>query len=72
MKIESIVSQQQNNKTSSLSEQAQLLCARAKELEEAGEFEDARATISAFWQRIGDRPQVDGLGEVARASTTRS
>ncbi len=67
MKIESIVSQQQNNKTSSLSEQAQLLCARAKELEEAGEFEDARATISAFWQRIGDRPQVDGLGEVARA-----
>ena len=67
MKIESRVSQQQNNKTSSLSEQAQLLCARAKELEEAGEFEAARVTISEFWQRIGDRPRVDGLGDVARA-----
>ena len=67
MKIDSIVSLPHKNTTSSLSERAQLLCARAKELEEAGEFEDARATISEFWQRIGERPRVDGLGEVARA-----
>jgi tetratricopeptide (TPR) repeat protein len=67
MKIDSKVSIQQQNSTSSLSERAQDLCARAKVLEEAGEFEDARATISEFWQRIGERPRVEGLDERARA-----
>lgn len=65
--INSAVSLQQNDTTSSLSERAQLLCARAKELEEAGEFEDARGAISEFWQRVGERPQVEGLDEIARA-----
>jgi tetratricopeptide (TPR) repeat protein len=51
----------------SLSERAHLQCARAKELEEAGEFEEARRSISEFWQRIGDRPQVDGLNPLAQA-----
>ena len=37
------------------------ICARAKELEEAGKFEDARAALSDYWQRIGDRPKLDGL-----------
>lgn len=67
MKIDSEVLQQQNDATSSLTERAQSVCARAKELEEAGEFEDARGAISEFWQRIGERPQVKGLGEIARA-----
>lgn len=67
MKTDSAVSLQQNHTKSGLSERAQLLCARAKELEEAGEFEDARGAISEFWQRIGERPQVEGLDEIARA-----
>ncbi|MDQ2920263.1 MAG: hypothetical protein M3R52_01415 [Acidobacteriota bacterium] len=67
MKIDSTVSLQHENRTSSLSERAHLFCAQAKELEEAGEFEDARGTISEFWQHIGERPRVDGLGDVARA-----
>lgn len=67
MKIDSKVSVQQQNRTSSLSERARDVCATAKALEEAGEFEDARAAMSEFWQRIGERPQVDGLDERARA-----
>lgn len=51
----------------SLSERAQLLCAEAKELQEAGEFEGARAAISEFWQRIGERPRVDGLDRLTQA-----
>ncbi|MDQ5845337.1 MAG: hypothetical protein M3539_08580 [Acidobacteriota bacterium] len=49
------------------SERAQALCVRAKELEEAGEFETARAALSEFWQRIGERPSVEGLNPMARA-----
>ena len=67
MKIDIGVSQQRNDATSSLADRAQLVCARAKELEEAGEFEDARGAISEFWQRIGDRPQVEGLDNINRA-----
>lgn len=67
MKIDLKVSQPQNDTTSSLTERAQSVCARAKELEAAGEFEDARGAISEFWQRVGDRPQVEGLDKIARA-----
>lgn len=66
MEIDSAVLAQQKS-TSSLSERAQLYCTRSKELEEAGEFEEARGAISEFWQRIGDRPRVDGLNAIARA-----
>jgi len=67
MKIDSMVSSTQNDTTFSLSLRAQSACERAKELEEAGEFEDAREAISEFWHRIGEIPQVEGLDEVARA-----
>jgi tetratricopeptide (TPR) repeat protein len=53
--------------TAGISERAQMLCARAKELEEAGEFETARGVLTEFWQRIGERPSVEGLSPVARA-----
>ena len=66
MRIDSAVSAQKKS-TSTLSERAQLCCLRAKELEEAGEFEEARGAISEFWKRIGDRPRVDGLNAIARA-----
>jgi len=48
-------------------EQARILCARAKEREEAGEFEEARLALSEFWQRIGDRPRLEGLEEPEQA-----
>jgi tetratricopeptide (TPR) repeat protein len=49
------------------SERVQHLCARAKELAEAGEFETARSTILEFWNRVGERPRLDGLDESAQA-----
>jgi tetratricopeptide (TPR) repeat protein len=51
----------------SLSERARLLCALAKQQEEAGDFEAAGLTLSEFWQGVGVRPRLDGLGESARA-----
>jgi tetratricopeptide (TPR) repeat protein len=50
-----------------LSQRAQLLSARAKDLAEAGEFETARSTLLEFWDRVGERPRLDGLDESARA-----
>ncbi|MBA2524731.1 MAG: tetratricopeptide repeat protein [Pyrinomonadaceae bacterium] len=49
------------------SEPVEVLCARAKELAEAGEFETARSTIGQFWNRVGERPRLDGLDESAQA-----
>jgi transcriptional regulator with PAS, ATPase and Fis domain len=42
-------------------EQALLRCELAKELEDAGNYEAARNAMGDFWQRIGQRPQIDGL-----------
>lgn len=67
MRIDSTVSTHQQDSTSSLVERAQLLCARAKEREEAGEFEEARLALSEFWQRIGERPRLQGLDEQTQA-----
>lgn len=51
----------------SASEQALALCAQAKELEEAGEFEAARGILSEYWQRVGERPNLQTLNARARA-----
>jgi len=44
-------------------ERARLRCRLAKELEEAGDYEGARAAMSELWQRIGDHPRVDDLDQ---------
>lgn len=67
MRLGTTVSSKPNNTTLSLSLRAETVCARAKELEEAGEFEEARQAISEFWNKVGERPRVDGLDEVAQA-----
>jgi tetratricopeptide (TPR) repeat protein len=51
----------------SLSDEARLRCAQAKEQEEAGNFEAARQHLSGFWQRVGERPDLKGLDDDARA-----
>lgn len=66
MKLD-LISSTKNDTTFSLSMRAQTACARAKGLEESGDFEDAREALSEFWQRIGQRPRVDGLDEIGRA-----
>jgi DNA-binding NtrC family response regulator len=42
-------------------ERARLRCRAAKELEVSGSYEAAREVMGELWQRIGERPVVDGL-----------
>ncbi|HEU0145080.1 MAG TPA: hypothetical protein VFQ47_09875, partial [Nitrososphaera sp.] len=44
-------------------EQAQRRCQLARELEAAGDYEAARSAMGELWQRIGERPQIDGLDQ---------
>jgi len=67
MKIKHVASLQSDTLATTIGERAPELCARAKTLEEAGKFEDARLVLSEFWQRIGERPKLDGLDRPVRA-----
>lgn len=67
MKIEQMPLTQTDTLVTSTGERARVLCAQAKELEEAGKYEDARALLSEFWQRIGEQPKLDGLDGSVRA-----
>jgi transcriptional regulator with PAS, ATPase and Fis domain/Tfp pilus assembly protein PilF len=48
-------------------EKATLRCHLAKQLEDSGNYEAARAALGDLWRRIGDRPQLEGLDERAAA-----
>jgi tetratricopeptide (TPR) repeat protein len=67
MKIDSMVSGSRADAKIGAASQVELVCRRAKELEEAGEFEAARVAMSPFWERIGERPEVEGLSALDRA-----
>lgn len=41
--------------------QAQTQCQRAKELENAGDYEGARSELSGLWTAIGERPVLEGF-----------
>ena len=53
--------------TTTGTERAHELMARARELQDAQSFEAARMVLSEFWQDIGDRPKLDGLDANTRA-----
>src|SRR5687767_831140 len=53
--------------TKSLNERAQAACLRAKAFEAAGEYEAARTAMGEFWERVGERPAVDGLDTIEQA-----
>ena len=67
MKINQVELLEENAAATTGSEQAREACARAKQLEEAGKFDAARLALSEFWQRIGDRPKIQGLDRVSQA-----
>jgi len=48
-------------------ERARLRCRLAKELEEAGNYEGARSALRGLWQRVGERPILEGLDEPTKA-----
>ncbi len=58
-----------NNPRPSIGNAEEILnqCRRAKELEEAGEFNSARELLEPYWERIGARPFTQGLSESAKA-----
>jgi tetratricopeptide (TPR) repeat protein len=47
--------------------EARRACARAQELERAGDYEGARSALEKLWRRIGERPAVDELPPETRA-----
>ena len=67
MKINTKIPDTKTPAGESLSQQALSICRDAKTLEELGDYEAARITLKPFWRRIGDRPQVDGLDDLAKA-----
>jgi len=46
---------------------ALLLCERAFELKERGEFDAAREVMRALWPQLGQRPNTEGLNAVTTA-----
>jgi tetratricopeptide (TPR) repeat protein len=50
-----------------LSQKAELRCQFARECEDRGEYEDARAAMGELWQRIGVRPKIERLGRETAA-----
>lgn len=53
--------QQIDNPALNYKERTYLRCQLAKELEESGNYEAARSAMGELWQRIGDRPRIEGL-----------
>jgi tetratricopeptide (TPR) repeat protein len=67
MQLHEPISNTKRDTVAETSERVQLLCARAKELAEAGEFDTARSAIVEFWDRVGERPRLEGLNKNAQA-----
>ncbi|MEP6568530.1 MAG: tetratricopeptide repeat protein [Acidobacteriota bacterium] len=67
MKIKQMGALQSVTLRGTLADRVLVLCAQAKQLEEAGNFEEARQVLGEFWQRIGERPKLDGLNQPGRA-----
>jgi hypothetical protein len=51
----------------SRNERAQLRCRLAWELVEAGNYESAREAMGELWQRVGERPVLEGLDGQTKA-----
>jgi tetratricopeptide (TPR) repeat protein len=45
----------------SVDRRAELCCDATREFENKGEYEEARKVLRDYWDRIGERPRVDGL-----------
>jgi tetratricopeptide (TPR) repeat protein len=58
---------QLSNRNLSQEQRAELRCQLAKELEESGHYEAARNAMGGLWQRIGESPKIEGLGQQAAA-----
>jgi tetratricopeptide (TPR) repeat protein len=55
------------NPNLSVGGRAELCCKLARDFENRGEYAEACEVLSAFWPRIGERPKLEGLGQVLTA-----
>jgi tetratricopeptide (TPR) repeat protein len=67
MKMNQLDSIQTKTRIDGVSENTPDLCATAKQLEEAGRFQDAQAVLSDVWRGVGFRPNTNGLPASERA-----
>jgi tetratricopeptide (TPR) repeat protein len=58
---------QLENPCLSVDRRAELACELAKELENKGEYEDARKVLTPHWAHIGERPRLEGLEQTTAA-----
>jgi len=63
MDLETELLRQINDSTLSCNERAWLRCELARKLEEAGNYDAAQEALGGFWQRIGERPNLEGLDQ---------
>jgi DNA-binding NtrC family response regulator len=63
MHLHTSLLRQLDNSKLNCNERAELRCLLAKELEEAGNYEAARNALGELWQRIGERPKIEGLNQ---------
>ena len=63
MNLTSKLLRQIDNPTLDYAKRAWLRCQLAKELEDSGNYEAARAAMGELWQRVGEHPQIDGLDQ---------
>lgn len=63
MHLHTSLLRQLDNSKLNRNEQAELRCRLAKELEEAGNYEAAWNALGELWQRIGERPKIEGLDQ---------
>jgi tetratricopeptide (TPR) repeat protein len=61
MTLQASLLRELENPTLSVNNRAELCCEAAKEFEDKGEYEEARQVLSAYWQRIGEHPNVADL-----------
>ncbi len=61
MTLLSSLLRQLENPILSHDQRAELRCQLAKELEDKGKHEEARQAIGELWQRLGERPKIEGL-----------
>jgi tetratricopeptide (TPR) repeat protein len=67
MTLNASLMRQRENPELSFSQQAELRCQFATELEAKGNYEDARRVMGELWQRVGERPQIQDLDQSATA-----
>jgi two-component system NtrC family response regulator len=61
------LSRQLDDATLGSDERVQLRCRMARELETAGDYEAARLALDGVWQRVGERPHLEGLDRATSA-----